>query len=106
MSWQPNPVWFYSLARGDTRVVYVENRQPVDLSKLIACITCRATVLQSCRTKSGHTTTPHDTRVAPRLCRCGALLKRRERYCRPCSAAALQQSKNEHGARRRAMVAA
>lgn len=56
----------------------------LDVSQLIACPTCRAKVTESCRTRSGHTTKPHGSRLAPRLCPCGSLLAPRRRYCDPC----------------------
>lgn len=67
-----------------------------------ACPTCHARVAQTCRTKSGHTTTPHLSRLAPRLCICGELLARRARYCQPCRDAALRESKLESQRRIRA----
>lgn len=51
---------------------------------LVACPTCRARVDECCRTPSGHTRPPHKSRLAPRLCPCGAPLARRRRYCDPC----------------------
>jgi hypothetical protein len=76
-----------------------------DLTKLIACPTCRATVTQTCKTRSGHTTTPHGSRLAPRLCACGLIPDPGHTLCRFCAAESLQRSKNEHGARRRARAA-
>lgn len=58
--------------------------EPVEVGLLRACPTCRALVNQSCRTVSGHTTTPHGSRLVPRLCLCGAPLAPRRRYCDPC----------------------
>lgn len=55
-----------------------------DVTGLIACPTCHAKVDQTCRTKNGHTTTPHMSRLTPRLCKCGALLRSKARYCPPC----------------------
>lgn len=71
-------------------------RPPIDLTDLIACPTCRAKVTESCRTPSGHTTTPHGSRLAPRLCLCGELLTWRRRLCDPCAAKALRASKRDY----------
>ena len=79
-------------------------RRPVDLSTLIACMTCRATVIEPCRTSTGHTRADHDGRVAPRLCPCG---RRRSgpkaRLCRRCrtwnhriAKAAFNQRRRDH----------
>lgn len=74
----------------------------LDMRLLVACPTCRAAVDQTCRTRSGHTTTPHGSRLAPRLCRCGAQLGWHRRMCDPCRDASLQASKNEWAERKRA----
>lgn len=58
--------------------------RPSPMHALIACGTCGARVDESCRTVNGHTTKPHEGRVAPRLCPCGAPLAYRKRYCTPC----------------------
>lgn len=79
---------------------------PVDLSKLIACAFCHATVTQSCRRPNGHTTTPHEGRVAPRLCPCGSTLEPRRRYCEPCAVTSYRESKRDHLRRKRSQVAA
>lgn len=68
---------------------------------LLACPTCHARVGQTCRTKSGHTTTPHGSRLAPRLCECGALLGPRRRFCDPCRDRVNQENKNAWGRRAR-----
>ena len=53
-------------------------------AELIACPTCHAKTAQTCRTRSGHTTTPHMSRLTLRLCQCGAALNAKQRYCPPC----------------------
>lgn len=58
--------------------------EPRRIHDLIACPTCHARVDETCRTRSGHTTTPHSSRLAPRLCPCGSQLAARRRYCDPC----------------------
>ncbi|MDB5716491.1 MAG: hypothetical protein JWO15_3888 [Sphingomonadales bacterium] len=80
----------------------VEAPTPINLHALIACPTCRARVDQTCRTRSGHTTTPHQSRLAPRLCQCGALLDWRRRYCEPCAVEAVRVIKRESQRRIRA----
>lgn len=79
---------------------------PIDLSKMIACTFCHATVTQPCRRPSGHTTTPHEGRVVPRLCPCGSSLAPRRRYCDPCAVKMHRESKRDHLRRKRAAVAA
>lgn len=74
----------------------------VDYDKLIACPTCHARATQSCRTRSGHTCSDHDTRLIRRRCRCGEHVKAKARYCDSCGARALQLAKNEHARLRRA----
>lgn len=56
----------------------------LDMQKLIACPTCHAKVTESCRSQTGHRTTPHGSRLVPRLCVCGSLLAPRRRYCNGC----------------------
>lgn len=87
--------------------VWVPNDEPERdtrtwLADLIACPTCHAKVTETCRTRSGHTTTPHGSRLAPRLCLCGSLLAPQRRLCDPCRKSAIQASKNEHLRRIRA----
>jgi hypothetical protein len=68
-------------------VVWVPAAPPprkVDLSTLVACPTCRARVVQSCRTKSGHTTAAHANRLVQRRCGCGRDLPGQRRYCDEC----------------------
>lgn len=101
MTWQPTPVLVFTREPGRTTVTYV-TREPVDLSKLIACVTCRATVTQTCRTRTGHTREPHDTRVAPRLCACGAVPPTGHVMCAPCAAESIRVSKRDYLRRRRA----
>jgi len=72
------------------------------LAELIACPTCHAKVTETCRTKSGHTTTPHHSRLAPRLCPCGELPISNGAYCRPCGFESIRVSKREHLRRLRA----
>lgn len=74
----------------------------VDVALLIACPTCHAKVTEICRTRSGRRTTPHDSRLAPRLCCCGTLLAPRARYCEPCRDEANRASKRESQRRIRA----
>ena len=74
-----------------------------DVSKLIACPTCHAHVDQSCKTRTGHTTTLHKSRLTPRLCRCGASLDWRRRNCDACAPAALKESKAASARRIRAI---
>lgn len=75
---------------------------PSGVHELIACGKCFARVDECCRSKTGHKVLPHRDRYAPRLCSCGELPEPGHAYCEPCARAKLQQSKNEHGARRRA----
>ena len=68
-------------------VVWVPDAPPprkVDLSTLIACPTCHARVDQTCRTRSGHTTTAHANRLVRRKCGCGGELEGKRRYCDDC----------------------
>ena len=74
----------------------------VNVTSLLACPTCHAKVGQTCRTCTGHATTMHGSRLTARLCRCGAVLAPRRRYCDPCRDAALQEAKNASARRRRA----
>lgn len=74
----------------------------VDVHQLIACPTCRARVDETCKSATGHRTTPHASRLAPRLCPCGASLAPRRRLCDPCAAKALRVSKRDYLRRRRA----
>lgn len=73
-----------------------------DLTRLIACPACRAKVTETCRTSSGHTRTPHDCRLAPRLCICGAVLAGHRRYCDFCRDEVNRINKRDHLRRRRA----
>lgn len=89
--------------------VWVERtieRAPVDLSKLIACPTCRATVVQSCRVVSGKTKgrrrEHHKLRLTPRLCRCGDTLAPQCQLCEACRVECLRESKRNYMRRVRA----
>jgi len=53
---------------------------------LIACPTCRATVTETCRTKLGHRTSDHSTRLLSRRCECGREAPRGCRWCGRCRA--------------------
>lgn len=75
---------------------------PPSVAGLIACPTCHARVGQTCRTKTGHTTTPHFSRLVPRLCQCGALLASKSRYCPPCRDEVNRVNKRDYLRRRRA----
>jgi hypothetical protein len=70
MRWVPNP----------TKPV----RRELDLSTLIACPSCHAKVTESCKTKSGHTTFRHTSRLVGRLCKCGSSLPGQRRMCDEC----------------------
>ena len=75
---------------------------PVVITGLIACPSCHARIDETCKTTSGHVTTPHTVRLVPRKCPCGADLPApKRRMCDECSARSLQRSKNEHSRRRR-----
>jgi len=74
----------------------------INTTLLLACPTCHAKVSETCRTRSAHTTTPHDSRLAPRLCQCGAAMRSRARYCDLCRVAANRRSKRESQRRIRA----
>lgn len=104
--WQPGPVLVRRSEPGRTTFVYVDDRPPVDLSTLIACMTCRATVLQSCRVVDGDTVgrrkAPHAMRFAPKLCACGSIIGHRAQLCPTCAAESLRASKRDHMRRRRA----
>lgn len=56
----------------------------VNLSQLIACPTCGASVNQQCRTTGGHPAASHKARLAPRLCECGARVPANKTMCIPC----------------------
>ena len=119
--WQPEPlrviektpdVWamrkgVWTLVSQGVWTERLIERKPVDLSKLIACPTCRATVLQSCRVLSGKTKgrvagTPHRLRLAPRLCPCGSTLAPHRQLCEPCALRSLRESKRDYMRRQRA----
>lgn len=85
--------------RGAVKVWTAASEPPpkiYDLSKLIACPTCRAKVTETCRTKNGRRTTPHGSRLAPRLCICGALLGNKRRLCDDCRDESIRLSKRDH----------
>lgn len=86
-------------------------RREVDLTTLIACVTCRATVTESCRVVKGKTAgaprSPHWGRLAPRLCPCGELPSGKQAtFCRFCALELLRESKRDHMRRARGTVAA
>lgn len=58
--------------------------EPTDLHRYIACPTCHARIDETCKTVSGHSTSPHGSRLAGRLCRCGNDLPRQRRMCDTC----------------------
>lgn len=87
-------------------VVETEPAPPIDLHAFIACPTCRARIDETCKTASGHTTTPHGNRLVARRCRCGADVEAHRRYCDPCAKLSIQASKNEHARLRRAAARA
>lgn len=68
---------------------------------LIACPTCHARAHETCRTESGHTTTPHGSRLIGRLCICGEPLAPRRRYCDPCRDETDRRNKRESSRRTR-----
>ena len=76
--------------------------EEVDLSELLACPTCHARVDQTCRTKSGHRTTPHGNRIVPRQCKCGRALAPRKRFCDECRAETRRSTKRAWDQRRKA----
>lgn len=76
----------------------------VAVHRLIACPTCHAHVDETCKTASGHRTTPHASRLAPRLCPCGATLGARRRLCDLCAVEASRVSKRDYLRRRRAQA--
>ena len=84
--------------RGGIKVFVETAAEPkrYDLGQLIACPTCRAKVTETCRTKNGRRTTPHGSRLAPRLCPCGSLLGWKRRLCDSCRDRLEQESKNAH----------
>lgn len=69
---------------------------------LIACPTCHARVDETCRTKRGNRTTPHGSRITPRLCPCGKSLQPQRRMCSPCVKETSLANKRAWNARRRA----
>lgn len=76
--------------------------EPIPLHDLIACPTCRARLDEMCRTSSGAGRASHSTRLVPRLCSCGSLLKPYRRLCDECGAESSRASKLAHVRRRRA----
>lgn len=118
--WQPEPllviektpdVWaerkgVWSLVSQGVWTERIIERAPVDLSKLIACMTCGASVVQSCRVVNGKTKgrrrDHHRGRLAPRLCRCGAAVARQHQLCESCRVECLRASKREYMRRVRA----
>lgn len=55
-----------------------------NLDQLIACPTCGASVNRPCRTSGGHPAASHKSRLAPRLCECGARVPAMKTMCVPC----------------------
>lgn len=72
--------------RGGVKVFVETPERPrtLDLTRLIACPTCHAKVTETCRTSGGNPTAPHGSRLAPRLCPCGALLEPKKQLCEHC----------------------
>ena len=109
--WEPRAGGVRVFVELDPLPVVESVRKSYDLTKLIACVTCRATVTQSCRVVSGKTKgakrSPHWGRLAPRLCPCGELpSSRTAQLCTFCAVESVRVSKREHMRRRRAEVAA
>jgi hypothetical protein len=78
------------------------NRRAINVHDLIACPTCRARVDEVCRTETGHSTKPHASRLAPRLCPCGANVRPQATYCHDCAREEMRRSKRDYLRRRRA----
>lgn len=72
-----------------------------DLRELIACPTCHAKVTESCVTKTGHRTTNHGSRLAPKLCPCGDWPRPNCVYCEPCRADNDRRAKRAYNDRTR-----
>jgi hypothetical protein len=81
-----------------------------DLTKLVACLTCGATVTQSCRVVKGKTRgrrrAPHEGRLAPKLCVCGGLIPTRAQLCHFCAVESIKASKRDYMRRKRGTIAA
>ena len=56
---------------------------PTEITQLVACPRCRATLAQPCKTESGNSTT-HTERIVPRRCPCGQPVEPRKTYCQAC----------------------
>lgn len=96
--------------RGVQRLVLVDDDAPCaperDLSQLIACPTCRATITQSCRVVVGSTKgrrrADHVLRLVSRRCKCLELLDHRHQLCEQCELEFRRQAKRDHMRRKRA----
>jgi hypothetical protein len=68
---------------------------------LIACPYCRARVAETCKTSGGGVTKPHASRLASRVCPCGAPLEKHKNYCDPCRAEARRYTWRLYASKRR-----
>lgn len=79
--------------------------EPTPIHELIACPTCHARVDETCKTATGRITTPHGSRLTPRLCGCGVVLAKQKRLCSPCAEESSRVSKRDYLRRKRASAA-
>jgi hypothetical protein len=79
-----------------------------DLHRLVACPTCHARVDETCRSDGTRADgarprrTPHLSRLAPRLCACGARLEWKRKVCDWCRDEANRANKRDYMRRLRA----
>lgn len=81
----------------------VEPTKP--LAELIACPTCRAKVVESCRTATGGFRSPHTTRLVGRRCACGSTLAPRKSVCPTCRQETDDRARLTYARRRMEMAA-
>lgn len=67
----------------------------------IACYRCGALAHQTCRSKNGHRTQPHQERHIPRCCPCGGKIERGHLLCAGCKVTSNRRTTAEWTERRK-----
>ena len=78
------------------RTTLHELRQVRPENVVLACPKCGAMSNESCKTKTGHTTSEHAERTVKRRCACGMNVGSRKTMCSTCSKASYAESQIRH----------